>query len=421
MNLALLLPSALLALSALLIPLLIHLSRRSEQKPTDFAALRWISAQLRPRRKLVFQEILLLLLRLLLLIALAFFLAKPVSIQSVSPKHWVVVVPGSNVDAAKYLPTNKNAAWHWLSPGFPEYKKEPDSSNIPFSSLLRELDAQLPANAALTLVVPESLSGLDGERIRLGRNVNWKIVPEIQTTVVPAQAGIQRRESTGSSKATALGPRLRGDDKVIGNNDIAPFRLAIRHDEKHLDSAIYFRAAHTAWQAAKKPDEKDVLDSADVSSPLQQNRSALIWLAAGELPANIRQWAEKGGTILVSKETLVPEIQSGVSAWRNEQGISVIRAAPLGQGRVLQWQQNLKPAAISELLDADFPQHLRSLLQTKPLAPTRSFATSQTPLMGAKAGPEAPQSLQIWLALLIALLFLIERWFANAPRRWSAT
>ena len=38
-----------------------------------------------------------------------------------------------------------------------------------------------------------------------------------------------------------------------------------------------------------------------------------------------------------------------------------------------------------------------------------------------KAGPEAPQSLQIWLALLIALLFLIERWFANASRRWNAT
>ena len=390
MNLALLLPSALLALSALLIPLLIHLSRRSEQKPTDFAALRWISAQLRPRRKLVFQEIFLLLLRLLLLIALALFLAKPVSMQSVSPKHWVVVVPGSDVGAAKDLPSAKQSEWHWLSPGFPDYEKKPDSSTIPFCSLLRELDAQLSANAGLTIIVPESLSGLDGERIRLSRKVDWKVVPGN----TPAANTVEKNQ---------------------------PIRLSIRHDENHLDAARYFRAAHAAWQAAKKPEEKDALDSADISSALQQNRTALIWLAAGELPANIREWIKKGGTLLVSKDAVVPEIKSGVSAWRNEQGASLILAAPLGQGRVLQWQQDLKPATMPELLDADFPQRVAALLQTKPQAPTRAFAKSQTPLMGAKAGPEAPQSLQIWLALLIALLFLIERWFANASRRWSAT
>jgi len=416
-NFSLLLPGALLALSALLIPLLIHLSRRSEQKPTDFAALRWISAQLRPRRKLVFQEVLLLLLRLLLLIALAFFLANPVSMQAVSPEHWVVVVPGSDVGAAKDLPDAKQSEWHWLSPGFPEYEMKVDSSTIAFSSLLRELDAELPANTSLTIVMPELLAGLDGERIRLTRKVDWKIVPAIQTTVVPAQAEIQRRIAPDPK---SLGPRLRGDDELIGNDDLAPIRLAIRHDDKHLDATIYFRAAHAAWQTSKNPDQKDTLDSADISSALQQNRSALIWLASGELPPNIRQWTEKGGTILVSKETLVPEMKSSVSAWRNEQGASLIRVAPLGQGRVLQWQQDLKPAAMPELLDPDFPEQLSLLLQTKPLAPTRAFATSQTPLMGAKAGPEAPQSLQIWLALLIAFLFLIERWFANASRRWSA-
>ena len=123
MNFALLLPSALLALTALLLPLLIHLSRRSEQKPTDFAALRWISAQLRPRRKLVFQEIPLLLLRLLLLIALVVFLAKPVSMQSASPKHWVVVAPGLDISAFKDLPSKQKSEWHWLSTGFSGFRR----------------------------------------------------------------------------------------------------------------------------------------------------------------------------------------------------------------------------------------------------------------------------------------------------------
>ena len=101
---------------------------------------------------------------------------------------------------------------------------------------------------------------------------------------------------------------------MIDNDDIAQIRFAIRHDEKHLDAANYFRAVHAAWQVEKKANEKDALDSADISSPLPQNRTALIWLAAGELPANIRQWTEQGGTILVSKDAVVPEIKSGVSA-----------------------------------------------------------------------------------------------------------
>ena len=402
MNFLLQLPNALLALTALILPLLIHLSRRSEQKPTDFAALRWLSAQLRPRRKWVFQEILLLLLRLLLLIALALFLAKPVSMQSASPKHWVVVVPGSDLGATKNLPAYKESEWHWLSPGFPEYENKPDGLSIPVSSLLRELDAQLPANTALTVIVPESLAGLDGERIRLSHKVNWKITPGKQNNiaVIPAQAAMT--------------------EVFLNNDDAARVRFAIRHDNKHLDEAMYFRAAHVAWQAENKPNETDVIDSADISSPLKQNSNTLVWLAAGELPTEIREWAKKGGTIIASNETLEPEIKSGAVAWRNEQGKILARVAPFGQGRILQWQQALKPEVMPELLDANFPDHLKALLQAAAPAPTRALAISQTPLTGAKAFAEAPHSLQIWLALFISLLFFLERRLANAPRRWSA-
>ncbi|MEO8002809.1 MAG: BatA domain-containing protein [Arenimonas sp.] len=388
MNLALLLPSALLALSALLLPLLVHLNRRSEQRPTDFAALRWISAQLRPRRKLVFQEILLLLLRLLLLIAIAFFLAKPVSMQTASPQHWVMLVPGANIDAAKNLPADKSAKWHWLSPGFPDYEDKPLTTNLNVGSLLRELDAQLPANTSLTLIVPEQISGLDGERIQLSRQVEWNIVP-------------------GSMPTTQVAKYRQ------------PIRLAIRYDEAHSDATLYFRAAHSVWQADRKASEKDSLDAANISLAFKPDRNALVWLATGELPLEIRDWVNRGGTIIVSKETLVPEMKSGTSVWRNEQGKVLIIATPFGQGRILQWKQVLKPDAMPELLDVTFPSHLQALLQTAPAAATRALATSQIPLTGARAFPEAPASLQIWLALLTALLFMLERWLANAPRRWS--
>ncbi|MBC7991570.1 MAG: BatA domain-containing protein, partial [Luteimonas sp.] len=71
MTLSLLLPIGLAALAALLLPLLVHLARRSEQRLVPFAALRWLQAKPQPRRKRRFEEHWLLLLRLLLLAALA--------------------------------------------------------------------------------------------------------------------------------------------------------------------------------------------------------------------------------------------------------------------------------------------------------------------------------------------------------------
>jgi len=387
-NFALLVPGALAALAALLIPLLIHLSRRSEQRPTDFAALRWISAQLRPRRKLVFQEIPLLLLRLLLLIALALFLAKPVSMQTASPTKWVVVVPGADMNAVKDSVSNKKSEWHWLAPGFPDFEEKPVIANLNIGSLLRELDAQLPATTSLTLIVPEHISGLDGERIRLSRKVDWKIVPG----AMPAVPAIETK---------------------------TPIRLAIRYDDAHADASIYFRAVQLTWQHDQKASERDSLDAANISTILKPGRNALVWLATGELPSEIRDWVNKGGTIIVSKETRAPEMKPGVPVWRNEQGRVLLRAAPMGQGRILQWQQALKPEAMPELLDAGFPAYLQAVLESAPSAPTRALATSQTPLSGAKIFAEAPASLQTWIALLIAILFLLERWLANAPRRWS--
>ena len=389
MNLALLAPGALAALAALLIPLLIHLSRRSEQRPTDFAALRWISAQLRPRRKLVFQEILLLLLRLLLLIVLALFLAKPVSMQTAAPTHWTVIVPGADIPAAKDSTLDTKSEWHWLSPGFPDVEDKPLIANTNIGSLLRELDAQLPASTSLTIIVPEHLSGLDGERIRLSRQVNWKIVPG----TMPAMPTTE---------------------------NVAPIRLAIRYDDAHTDASIYFRAAQVAWQADRKAAEKDLLDAANISSALKPDRNALVWLAAGELPGTIRDWVNKGRTLIVSKDTRVPELASGVPAWRNEKGRALASVAPLGQGRVLQWQQDLQPEAMPELLDATFPSQLETLLLPTPAAPTLALAASQTPLTGARTFPQAPISLQAWLALLIAILFLLERGIANSPRRGHA-
>lgn len=52
MSMGLLFPAALAALAALIIPLILHIARKSEQLPTDFAALRWLRSRPKPRSRL---------------------------------------------------------------------------------------------------------------------------------------------------------------------------------------------------------------------------------------------------------------------------------------------------------------------------------------------------------------------------------
>jgi hypothetical protein len=77
------------------------------------------------------------------------------------------------------------------------------------------------------------------------------------------------------------------------------------------------------------------------------------------------------------------------------------------------------------LLDADFPRHLHGLFEGPPPAPARVFAADHAPATG---GPltwdemfaPSPRDLQPWLLVLIALLFVLERWMASGPRHRAA-
>lgn len=389
MNLSLLLPSALAALAAILLPVLIHLSRRSEQKMTDFAALRWLDAKLRPRRKLVFQERLLLAVRLLLLMLIAVFLAQPVLLKQSQAAHWLLVVPGADVSAAKNLPTGKQMQRHWLAPGFPELDRQPKPGRIEISSLLREWDATQPANTALTVVLPHQLSGLDAQRIQLSRAVDWQVVPG-KMPAVPSSTVLQTP------------------------------RLAIRHQPEQASGLAYFRAVHSAWQSGLPASARTVLDAAPPQSALPDKNGTLIWLADGALPKSVAQWIQAGGTAVVAKQTVLPALDWRDGAWRAADGRPLAKSAVLGQGRVWQWQQELKPQSMPELLEPDFPERLQTLLHPAASAPDQSRADMHKPRTGLPAWPEAPKPLVSWLALLIGLLFVLERWLAGSEKRWSA-
>jgi hypothetical protein len=395
MNFALLLPAGLAALAALTLPLLIHLRRRSQQQRVDFAALRWLAAQELPRRRARLEEWPLLTLRLLLLTLLALLLAAPVLFDGADRHPWVVVVPG--VDPASLpAPAASDAPWRWLAPGFPELTHTPAPPAEAIASLLRELDAHLDHAVPLTVIVPPHLRGLDGERIALSREVQWRI-------------------------AAALPPPARKAEAAP-----EPILIALRHadDAEHLAQQRWLDATTHAWNRAMPADTGAEapfrIERASTEGAVARNATWLIWLSDAPLPQAWRDWVDAGGTALLIGAKQALPANTGVRQWRSASTEVELRAVRQGAGRLLVLPVALQPGALPELLEPEFPDLLREWLAPEPPAPQWAPAQTQVPQRGVPPWPAPGRPLDSTLQWVIAGLWLLERWLATRAVRMAA-
>ena len=378
MSLTLLAPAGLWALAALVLPLLVHLARREEQQPTSFAALRWLAARLKPRQRLRFEEWRLLALRLLLVAGLALLLARPVLTGGAGDAPWLLVMPGADASQAPALPEDTER--RWLAPGFPPLDATPPSPPIANASLLRQLDAELPAGTAITVLATAHFDGADGEPPRLSRPVDWR--------VVAGEAAEAKRPGEPA------------------------FGVAIRHDDPGAAGLRFLRAAAIAWQ----PDADAAPDIAGTGAALNADTHHLVWLAGGDLPAAIRAWVEDGGRVLLTKDAAWPLPDAGRPLWRDDRGEARAQAAPMGRGFVVQLALPLTPDALPALLEPGFPGDLRGLLQAPAPAPQRAPAEAYSPVRGGPGFAEIPRDLTPPLIWLLLALFAMERWLATGRR-----
>lgn len=397
MSLALLVPAALAALAAVLLPLAIHLARRSERRPTAFAALRWLRPAQKPRQRLRFDEWPLLGVRLLLLALLAALLARPVLSGADGGAPRLAVAPGVDAAQARAFPMPEGARRVWLAPGFPGLSgaAPPQGGPVPVSSLLRELDATLPADAALTVLVPAELGGLDARRVQLGRRVDWRVVP-------------------GATPAEGEAPP--------GG---APWVLTVRHAAGRERALRYLRAADAAWRTPAPPgaaagDTRSRLDVAPQAGALAADARRLVWLAPGPLPAAVADWVARGGTALLDAEASVPQGMELTALWHDDAGAPLVEGAGLGRGRLMRLTRPLAPEAMPQLLEPRFPERLRALFEGPAVLPERALGADVAPTDDGPRFTPPPRELQPWLVLAVALAFVLERWLASGPRRGTA-
>jgi hypothetical protein len=165
--------------------------------------------------------------------------------------------PGTGCDALRG--TAEDGNWHWLAPGFPAIDQAPPAASASLPSLLRELDAQLPAGTALTVHVPDPLPGLDGARLQLSRDVQWHTQP-MPVTAQPS---------------AATSPRLRV------------------HSDASATAQRWLNALQRAWgvQAPLAPLPADALP---------ERGEIGVWSRSDALPANWQAWLRDGGRVMTA-------------------------------------------------------------------------------------------------------------------------
>jgi hypothetical protein len=201
--------------------------------------------------------------------------------------------------------------------------------------------------------------------------------------------------------------------------------VAVRYASEDAPALRYLRAAGVAWRAATtNAKSATVAASPIVAAPASQVLDAetrnLVWLVPGPLPKNIRDWIGAGGHALLAVDAETPEFAGATPLWRDEEGDALVRGAPLGRGRIMQLTRALSPSVMPQLLQADFPEHLRGLFAEPIPAPARVVASAYAPMTGVVPYPETPRPLSLWLVGLVAALFVLERWLASGARREAA-
>jgi hypothetical protein len=185
-------PIWLFALAAISIPIIIHLWNLKPGKTLKVGSIALFTASsLANSRSFKFQDILLLLLRCLLLVLLAFLLAAPLwqqHFKSSTNKGWLLL-PQADAEETyhKFQPKidsllKESYETHFFQPGFDkqdlkELKTLTDtgkrSDTLNYWSLIKELAAKVSPATPIELFTPNSANHFRGERPTTSLHINW--------------------------------------------------------------------------------------------------------------------------------------------------------------------------------------------------------------------------------------------------------
>jgi hypothetical protein len=388
-------PLGLLALGALLAPILIHLVRRP-QRVVKVGSLRPLQDARRQIRSFRWHDPLLLVLRCAVLAALALSLAG-LRWQPPAPASakWLLLLPGTTLDSGA------RAEWDQLRNdgfdprslfnGFPRRSIDEPTPAIPIDawSLLRELDHRLPAGSRAVVFGPTTSSLFQGERPTLANvNVTWRVT---SATATPGAAP-------------------------------SPPRVALLAAADREVDARYLRAALTAAEATIVTDGPLdwIFQLGDVELPVAwHDRIKMGARLVTDAPDTARaesvaRWFDAGThRVRITRRVT---LDAGAPLWRDSVGDPFVTEARKGAGAHWRFAVRFHPDWSDWPVESAFPRWWRDQLHRVPsmsfsLAPEQAaprFTPGAAPATLAIGG-FGRVDLRAWSWLLAAVLFAAER------------
>jgi hypothetical protein len=221
-------PIWLWAITGIAVPLVIHLWNIRKGKTLKVGSIAFLTESARSHsRSLKLSELLLLLLRCLLLIALAIVLSKPFyekKIDLTKEKGWVLIERQSVKEAYNKFKLTIDSlleagyTFHYFNNGFPEAKFEDaikmknasvKENHAFYWTLLKELNQQVPAKLPVYLFSENSLSRFKDSRPHVAVNLKWSTyTPDDTTSLWIEKASETTNDSiravVGNSSANAI-------------------------------------------------------------------------------------------------------------------------------------------------------------------------------------------------------------------------
>ena len=427
-----LLPTGLVALAALAIPAVLHLWR-PPAKTVRIGTLKFFTGPaVRRLNKLRWRERLLLAVRLLLLTLLALFLAQPIwtRLPSSRSQKWALFEPGFELhgDAQKRWRELRSTGYEaralasGFAPASPNESKRNTEQTLDVWSLLREVDARLPAGSAVAVFSADRLASLRGARPRLQNcDVEWihtavtrererAWIESLRTgeelrVVVGRSTGettdYQKLTIPAASGKTALSPPLNGwslevraseerslaarlvandaDPSADGWITAAPpreVRVALLHDVERAEDARHVSAA---LHAVAETSVEAITIGTNVATA-----DWIFWLNDQPPPAEVlREVAQRGANLLsdanataAARATFTtfgdaqvellrrtpPPADSGAAFWSDGFGVPMLSVASEGAGRHWRFFSRFHPDWNALPRSSALPAALRTIL-----------------------------------------------------------
>jgi hypothetical protein len=306
---------------------------------------------------------------------------------------------------------------HLLAGGFPTLNTPSEPVAGSYWSLLAEADRLLPEGSRLTVAADSRRSRLGGARPALRSTVDWVVLP----SPVPPDATVPR-DSTGR-------------------------RLTILADPSRRDEARYLEAA---FRALSLEERLRLTISGGFSAASDGTADWIVWLRDADIPPALDQAVRRGATLLqvstgagggftpvttalFTRDGRWPAAElhrlsetapdsSALPVWSDGFGRPVLSARREGAGMVYHYRGRLVPEWGDLVLQAEFPELLRSLFLESPDSRTPDTQVSRRQLLplhdssppGTRGigAPPARADLSGWLWILAVLLFALERWYS---------